>query len=594
MERVFLLIFRMSDSSTLATSSPKTPRVSKPQKAKRQKSAAEQAATAFLRTQLAPFQGKLRRIFALDVLAVLLLVLQMACLAKIVAYLLTNALDGRASDVMSSHLWALIGVASCLLLRPVLFFWRDKWLSEIGDDLAFGVRKQLLDKLALLGLAKNRFGADGALASLITREPDALHGYARFFVQKMTAVATPLIIAIAIACQSLLASALLLITAPLVPIFMALIGIKTANKSREQLDALADLGGRFLDWLRGSNSLVRLGAVSVAGQDIAKAAEAYKERTMSVLKIAFLNSAVLEFLSALSIALVAVYLGFGLLGELPFSKGTMLISYEAALFILLLVPEFYAPLRRLGADYHIKGAAEGAAKALAPLMAVVASEQMPARLTSTDIVLREAQVVADGRVRLAPTSLRIAKGERWAIMGASGSGKSTLFALLLGFVPYTGQASIGGNELLTTDMVSLRRHIGYLPQTPALLPLSIADNLRLANPDATDAQLQAVLEQVGLWTLIEALPKQLATPLNERGGGLSGGQAQRLAIAQLLLQEASIWLLDEPSEHLDEASKAQISALLARLSVGKTLLWATHDTPAPWLDGVHYLGGSDV
>ena len=302
----------------------------------------------------------------------------------------------------------------------------------------------------------------------------------------------------------------------------------------------------------------------------------------------------LEFLSALSIALVAVYLGFGLLGELPFSKGTMLISYEAALFILLLVPEFYAPLRRLGADYHIKGAAEGAAKALAPLMAVVASEQMPARLTSTDIVLREAQVVADGRVRLAPTSLRIAKGERWAIMGASGSGKSTLFALLLGFVPYTGQASIGGNELLTTDMVSLRRHIGYLPQTPALLPLSIADNLRLANPDATDAQLQAVLEQVGLWTLIEALPKQLATPLNERGGGLSGGQAQRLAIAQLLLQEASIWLLDEPSEHLDEASKAQISALLARLSVGKTLLWATHDTPAPWLDGVHYLGGSDV
>ncbi len=594
MERVFLLIFRMSDSSTLATSSPKTPRVSKPQKAKRQKSAAEQAATAFLRTQLAPFQGKLRRIFELDVLAVLLLVLQMACLAKIVTYLLTNALDGRASDVMSSHLWALIGVASCLLLRPVLFFWRDKWLSEVGDDLAFGVRKQLLDKLALLGLAKNRFGADGALASLITREPDALHGYARFFVQKMTAVATPLIIAIAIACQSLLASALLLITAPLVPIFMALIGIKTANKSREQLDALADLGGRFLDWLRGSNSLVRLGAVSVAGQDIAKAAEAYKERTMSVLKIAFLNSAVLEFLSALSIALVAVYLGFGLLGELPFSKGTMLISYEAALFILLLVPEFYAPLRRLGADYHIKGAAEGAAKALAPLMAVVASEQMPARLTSTDIVLREAQVVADGRVRLAPTSLRIAKGERWAIMGASGSGKSTLFALLLGFVPYTGQASIGGNELLTTDMVSLRRHIGYLPQTPALLPLSIADNLRLANPDATDAQLQAVLEQVGLWTLIEALPKQLATPLNERGGGLSGGQAQRLAIAQLLLQEASIWLLDEPSEHLDEASKAQISALLARLSVGKTLLWATHDTPAPWLDGVHYLGGSDV
>lgn len=171
----------------------------------------------------------------------------------------------------------------------------------------------------------------------------------------MTAVTTPLILAGCVAFYSPMAAVILLVTAPLVPIFMAIIGIATTRKSREQMDALAQLGGRFLDWIRGVNTLSRLGAVDIAVSDIANSSEDYRKRTMDVLKIAFLNSAVLEFLSALLMALVAVYLGFGLMGILPWAKGQLLTTYSTALFILLLVPEFYAPLRRLGRNITLKG-----------------------------------------------------------------------------------------------------------------------------------------------------------------------------------------------------------------------------------------------
>lgn len=356
-----------------ATPSPTT-KTKKISPKKHQKSLADKQATQFLNNQFALSKKKLYLSFLLDVVSAVLLCVQMAFLASVVASVLYRQLDGQLGEQwLNTQLqtplpWvSVLVIASCLIIRPVLLFWREKWLFECGRDVAKRVKNQGLYVLGELGLARQQFGADGALASHIINESEALIGYGRFFVQKMTAVTVPVIIACAIATKSLTAAVILLATAPLVPIFMALIGIKTAKKSREQMDALAQLGGRFLDWLRGMNTLVRLSAVSVAGQDVQQAAENYKIRTMSVLKIAFLNSAVLEFLSALSIALVAVYLGFGLMGLLPWHTGQMLTSYDKALFILLLVPEFYAPLRRLGAEYHIKGNAEAAAKVLAPL-----------------------------------------------------------------------------------------------------------------------------------------------------------------------------------------------------------------------------------
>lgn len=559
----------------------------KKQKRRQNKMLAEQV---FLQSCLDLHKKALRLAMALDGLSVLLFIGQMYCLAVMIAGQLTTVLAGRALTLPKG--WVLFGFVCCLFVRPLISFWREKILSDVGVQMAYAVKKTSLTSLGVLGLAKDRFGADGFLASVLSHEPDALHGYARFYVQKITAVLSPLLIATAVATKSLMASVILLLTAPLAPIFMALIGIKTAQKSREQMDALADLGGRFLDWLRGIETLVVLGATHVAAADIECAADEYKRRTMSVLGVAFLNSAVLEFLSALSIALVAVYLGFGLLGELPFYKGQMLVSYETALFILLLVSEFYAPLKRLGADYHIKAQALGAATTLAPLCAIKPAAGKEATVAG-DILLKELSVMAEGRQRLSCMSLHIKQGQTVVIRGASGRGKSTLLAVLAGFSAYQGSALLGGVEIATLSQASLHKCLGYLPQTHALLPLSIADNLRLAKSEASDAKLQQVLQQVGLWSLVVALPLGMDTVLFERGGGLSGGQAQRLAIAQLLLQNATIWLLDEPTEHLDCDTKHTICQLLYQLKGDKTLIWVTHDSPVAWADQVYELGAYD-
>lgn len=524
----------------------------------------------------------------LDVASVLVFVGQAYVLVRIFGGWLSAFITGMplSDEQVGSGLWMNLGLLfGCMVARIGIGYLKDDLLTKVGLDVATSVRGRLLHKLGKLGQDRRYFGADGALAARIIDEPDHLIGHARFHVQKMTAVTTPIILAGCISFYSVTVSLILLATAPLVPIFMALIGIATARKSREQMDALAQLGGRFLDWIRGVNTLSRLGAVDIAVSDIAASAEGYRRRTMDVLKIAFLNSAVLEFLSALSIALVAVYLGFGLMGILPWAKGQVLTNYDTALFILLLVPEFYAPLRRLGAEYHVKGQATAAAKSMAPLLAFDIKRSGNAIITFQNAPAFELENVAcygdEGRVRLSPVTLSFAAGRRTALMGESGAGKSTILHLLLGFGDFEGDILIDDGRTSWSyrdiDVSKLQQQFGYLSQSAPLLPMSIAENLRLAKPSASDDELEAALEAVGLLTLVKELPKGLHTVLGERGGGLSGGQGQRLAIAQLLLQDAKIWLLDEPTEHLDADTAAWIWALLMTLSQGKTVIWVTHD-----------------
>ena len=204
----------------------------------------------------------------------------------------------------------------------------------------------------------------------------------------------------------------------------------------------------------------------------------------------------------------------------------------------------------------------------------------------------------DGRIRLAPTTLSFAAGKSTLLRGESGSGKSTVLQILLGFSQYTGAIAIkdaaGCHDYHTLDLTYLRRQFGYLAQTPALLPISIADNLRLAKSDASEDELVDVLQAVGLWPLIKQLPAQMQTVLGERGSGLSGGQAHRLAIAQLLLQDAKVWLLDEPTEHLDADTAAAITALLFELSQDKTVIWISHEEGMEAkFDAVYQLGVSN-
>lgn len=545
-------------------------------------------ANAFLKATFKPVKKAMIMAYLLDIASVVVLVGQACVLVWLFDGWLTSFVQGvpLSDRVMGSGLWLNLALLfGCMAGRIGIGYAKDYLLSDAGLKVASSVRAKLLGKLGELGQARRYFGADGALSTKVIDEPDHLIGHARFNVQKMTAVTTPLILAGCVAFYIPMAAVILLVTAPLVPIFMAIIGIATTRKSREQMDALAQLGGRFLDWIRGVNTLSRLGAVDIAVSDIANSSEDYRKRTMDVLKIAFLNSAVLEFLSALSIALVAVYLGFGLMGILPWAKGQLLTTYSTALFILLLVPEFYAPLRRLGAEYHVKGQATASAKSIAPMLNFKTKALGDIAMTLKSPPAFELKNITafgdDGRVRLSPTSLTFGAGERTAVMGESGAGKSTLLHILLGFGDFEGDVIVHADGKLMRyadlDVSRLRADIGYLSQTVPLLPMSIADNLRLAKPSASDDELVQVLKDVALWDIVNQLPNGINTVLAERGGGLSGGQGHRLAIAQLLLQDAKVWLLDEPTEHLDPKTASMIWALLARLSSGKTVIWVTHD-----------------
>lgn len=526
--------------------------------------------------------------WGLSVVSTLVLIVQSWLIAVIFANWLTQIAHHRpATNVFFDYLPWLMG---CLLLRPLLHFCKDQLALDAGLQVASILRKTLVEKLAQVGAARDQYGSDGGLASMVIEQCDALTGYvSRFYLQRLIVVSTPIMLLVAAATQSWIATLILLLTAPLVPVFMVLIGHATARKSRQQFAAMAQLSGRFLDWLRGTATLQRLDAVGHASQDIDASAEAYRIRTMSVLKIAFLNTAALELLAALSIALLAVYLGFGLIGILPWQKNTVPVPYQSALFLLLLAPEFYAPLRQLGADYHVKAQAEGAIAELSPLLAFESAEKTKA---NPFILTAPPAIDADNiwvnhqqRTRLAPLSFAIAAGERLAIVGQSGSGKSTLLQIFLGFCAYQGDIFIDNQNFNTINSTQFRHQIAYLSQQTMLLPMSIADNLRLPNPTASDDKLWQILAQVGLKPLIKALPNQLDTQLGERGSGLSGGQQRRLAIAQLLLQDAHLWLLDEPTEHLDSDTAAEINALLQQVTRGKTVLWVTHDaTNLPWLD----------
>ena len=551
-------------------------------------SADKKTITKTLKAQLVAVKAILKKATALALIHSFLFIVQSACLAGLFARFL-DAAHERNTMPAGQYLPLAGGFFLCYLLRALFDYGKARLLQEASITARRKLRATLLATLARLGPQRRHYGSDGSLSAQLLEQVDALDGYIRhFYLQQRVAALMPLLIAAAAALYSPLAAALMLLTAPLVPVFMILAGIAAAEKNRRQLAALALLGGRFLDMIRGLPTLRRLGAQQQAQRFIECSAEEYRKRTMGVLALAFLSTAVLELFATLAIALVAVYLGLGLIGVLPWAQGRVPVAYEGALFILLLAPEFYAPLRKLGADYHDKAKAEAAIAAFLPLLGVSAPARSgkPLTLRKPPALTLEALTITtrEQRVRLPPCHLTVAAGERIGIRGASGSGKSSLLQALLGFADYRGVLRIDGEEVATLDRDFLRGQIAYLSQDPPMLPGSIAENLRLANGKADDSHLHKVLKQVQLWPLIQRLPQGIDTVLGERGRGLSGGQLQRLSLAQLLLRDAPLWLLDEPTAHLDPQTAAELLPLLGTLSAGKTVLLASHNRDIAWLD----------
>ncbi len=413
-----------------------------------------------------------------------------------------------------------------------------------------------------------------AVADAVDRIEDLGGFHSRFLPLRRAAVLSPLIIAIAAALGSWIASAIMLATLVPFALGMALAGTAAARAAARQLDALSRLSGLFVDRVRALPVIVGFGAQERISRHLADATREVAARTIDVLKVAFVSSAVIEFFAALSVALVALYCGFNLLGILPFPAPEKL-SLGQALFVLVLAPEFYLPMRRLAAAYHDKQVGEAAVERLEALAPAV----LPAPKVAIEgpPALRFDGVVIDyGETAIGPFTLDVAAGASLALRGSTGIGKSSLLHALLGLAPIgKGRVLIDGRDAAD---VALSGHVGWAGQSVAFVPGTLADNIRLARPDAEDAAVEAVAHRAGLGPMIEARGQGLALPLDHRGSGLSGGERRRVGIARVLLKDAPLWLLDEPTADLDAGSAADIARILASAAKGRTVLIVTHST----------------
>ncbi len=376
---------------------------------------------------------------------------------------------------------------------------------------------------------------------------------------------------------------------------MILAGGAASDQSRRQFDALARLASMFADRVRALPAILCFGAEQAQARRLAGAADELRRRTMGVLKAAFISSAGLEFFAALSVALVAVYAGFDLLGLLPFPAPEHL-TLARAFFVLALAPEFYAPMRRLAAAYHDRQAAETAADRLMALEgAALVSAPAQAVLSEAPHIRFVAATVrypGDDRPALDRLDLEARPGEIVVLLGPSGSGKTTALNLLLGLAPLTGgDVLVGGVPL--REAGSWTRSVAWVGQNPVIMPGTIGDNVALSRRDADRSEIAAATGRVGLCTLLRARPGGLEAHVDERGTGLSGGERRRIALARALLKQAPILLLDEPTAHLDAAAEAALILAIRQAAAGRTTIIATHSAAlARIADHVVRLGGA--
>ena len=428
--------------------------------------------------------------------------------------------------------------------------------------------------------------ASGQAASVIAEQAEAVLPYlVRYQPARWRAMLVPLFILVAVACFSWIAALILLVSAPLIPIFMAIVGWRAQAASREQMVEMGAMNAFLLDRLRGLATLRALGAVDLTARRLGDVAQSLRRRTMAVLRIAFLSSAVLELFAALGVAMVAVYIGFHLLGTLEFGSWGRRLSLGEGLFVLLLAPAFFEPLRELSAVWHDRAAGEAALDALDAL--AEKGVPMPGRpdAHAPAIVRRGAPSVRIHNLRFthrgeAPLfdglDLRVAAGEHIALTGPSGAGKTALLSLIAGLVPAaSGDIAIGGVSLNDDTASALRRRIGWMGQRPHVFAASVHDNVAMGRAGVARSDVVQAMRDAGLGDVAQARP---ATALGEGGGGLSGGEAVRLALARLALQpEADLWLVDEPTAHLDTDTAERVVDALLRLAQGKTLIAVTHD-----------------
>ena len=471
-----------------------------------------------------------------------------------------------------------LGLLATLMVRALTQGWQTTLASRCSQQVRQQVRQQLNDCWQATGPVNLNQSSAGTHSREWLDHVDALHGYfARFLPQMLIATLLPLMILAFVFWLDWLAGLFLLFAAPLIPLFMALVGMGAESLNQQHFQTVSRLSGQFLDKVRGLTTLQLFQQTGPAAGVLQQRSDQYRFITMKTLRVAFLSSAVLEFFSSVAIAIVAMYVGFGLLSYIDFGPAEDLTLFSG-LLVLLLAPEFFQPLRTLSQHYHDRASALGAAAEI--LSRLNSSEQSGPRVRpapsqdNTEVMVQDVSFGFGGnknKLLFDRVSFRVGRGQALALTGPSGGGKSTLLNLIAGFIaPQSGAITI-------FDKAPGQQAFGWLGQKGFLIDGTWADNLRLTAPQASDSDITAALEQVGLGPLLAQRADGIHSTVMEDGQGLSGGQSRRLSLARILVADYDLILLDEPTAALDADSEQHIVQTLSKLKQqGKTLIFSSH------------------
>lgn len=525
-------------------------------------------------------QKPIKKLLSLNIILATISSVVLVAQTYILSYLLHQLiiLNTDRSELIPHFLALILG----FMLRGLILWAREKVGFKCGQQLRHHIRQQIFAKIHQAGPAMINQKSAGSWATLMLEQVENLHNfYARFLPQQALSAITPIIILIAVFPLNWAAGLILALTAPLIPLFMILAGLAAADSSQKNMSALAKLSGQFLDRLRGLETLRLFNKTKEQTEYIEESTEDFRETTMTVLKMAFLSSAVLEFFTSISIALMAVYFGFSYLGQINFGSYDTELTLFIGFFCLILAPEFYQPLRDLGAYYHDRAAGIGAADEIVKFLEQEVTSQQYEQTHSiepksaVEIIAKNLIALSpQGHPLTAPLNFCLTAQSNTALVGQSGAGKTTLINVLLGFLNYQGSLKINGIELHDLSLNEWRKNIAWVGQNPLLLQGTIRENLLFGDIQATDEQIMQALEQAQATSFCAKLGLDFL--IREGGIGLSVGQAQRLVIARSLLRQSNLLLLDEPTASLDAKSENAVLQVLQKISRNQTTLMITH------------------
>jgi ATP-binding cassette subfamily C protein CydD len=474
----------------------------------------------------------------------------------------------------------LVGLFALFSTLRVLFGWAGHHEAKKGT---LAIRKTLTGRLSgtvvALGPSYTLSAQSGRIVTTLLKGVESVDAwFSQYIPQLFLSLIVPVVILVAIFPADWLSGLILVLTAPLIPVFMILIGKRASAATEKQWNTMSRMSGNFLDMLQGLSTLKLFAQARTRRDGIAEASENFRHSTMQVLKIAFLSSLTLELVGTLGTAVVAVSIGVRMLGDhLPFRPG---------FFALLLVPDFYLTLRQLGTKFHAGMEGVTASKEMHEILDLTKEIPETGSLDLDAGVLASRSMVIDNlgyrfpgsdKPALDGVSLTIEPGTVTALTGPSGAGKSTLLNLLLRFIePSEGAISLGGRKAREYTLDSWYRQITWVPQHPFLFNATIRENLLMARRDATPQDIDKALKQAGLSEMVRSLPEGLETMIGEQGARLSGGEAQRLSLARAFLRNAPVLLLDEPTSHTDPILEAQLRKAMTELMQGRTVVMIAH------------------